>query len=141
VVDRNLVGAKLADLAVYIERVRKHAKATSAALSDDRDARDLVAFNLMLAVQVCADIAAHIIADSGWSPARTLSESFERLQQQAVLSPLTANALGKAVGLRNVVAHGYAGIDVVLVHQAATEGVSDLEAFAREIAGWVTAQP
>jgi uncharacterized protein YutE (UPF0331/DUF86 family) len=73
--------------------------------------------------------------------ARTLAESFNRLRDQGVLQPATAEALCKAVGLRNVVAHGYAGIHAEMVHAAATRGVLDLEAFAREVAAFVRRAP
>jgi hypothetical protein len=41
---------------------------------------------------------------------------------------------------RNVVAHGYVTIDPAIVYRAASEGVGDLERFAREIAVWSGAQ-
>jgi len=41
-----------------------------------------------------------------------------------------------AVGLRNVVAHGYAGVRPEMIHAAATTGLTDLEAFSREVAAW-----
>ncbi|HKY36039.1 MAG TPA: nucleotidyltransferase domain-containing protein [Polyangiaceae bacterium] len=41
-----------------------------------------------------------------------------------------------AIGLKNVVAHGYARLDVEMCFQAATEGVADLDAFARELTSW-----
>lgn len=102
----------------------------------DRDALDLVAFNLMLAVQACADIASHVIAHEGWPPADTLAGGFERLRDRGVISAPVCAALARAVGLRNVVAHGYAGVRPELIHAAATAGVAALEAFAREVAAW-----
>ena len=137
-VNRDLLAAKLAELAYRVGRVREHSKATAAELGSDRDALDLVAFNLMLAVQTCADVASHVIADEKWPIAATLGEAFDRLQERGVLTQETAGALGRAVGLRNVVAHGYGGIDVARVHGAATRGIIDLEAFARQVAGWAT---
>ena len=138
-VNRNIVAAKLTDLAARVARVRAHRKASSAELTADADAFDLVAFNLMLSVQICADIASHIIADEGWPSARTLAEAFDQLHKHAVLAQPTSEALARAAGLRNVVAHGYAGSDVGLVHAAATQGVADLEAFAREVARYIAA--
>jgi uncharacterized protein YutE (UPF0331/DUF86 family) len=136
-VNRDVVAAKLSDLAYRTARVRKHVKASSPELASDADALDLVAFNLMLAVQTCADIASHIIADCGWPTARTLAESFARLHERGVIRRETSDALGRAAGLRNVVAHGYAGVDVDLVHAAATSGVHDIDAFAREVSAWI----
>src|SRR3954471_15323365 len=110
-VDRDLVAAKLAELDERITRARKHCPSTAAELGADRDALDLVSFNLMLAVQSCADIASHLIADEGWPAAPNLAGGFNRLRDEGVISAGTASALGQAVGLRNVVAHGYAGIN------------------------------
>ena len=50
-VDHHLAALKLAELADRVERVQRHCPAAVAALRDDRDALDLVSFNLMLAVQ------------------------------------------------------------------------------------------
>jgi uncharacterized protein YutE (UPF0331/DUF86 family) len=140
-VNRDLVASKLSDLAERVARVRRHAKDSATDLGADADALDLVSFNLMLAVQICADIASHVIADEGWPVAKNLAQSFERLRERQVISRGTSDALGRAVGLRNVVAHGYAGVDARMVHIAATQGLSDLESFAREVAVWVNEPP
>jgi len=43
----------------------------------------------------------------------------------------------RAVGLRNIVAHGYERIAPALVYTAATEGALDLQAFGSEVARWL----
>lgn len=139
-VDHNLIAAKLAELADRVARLRQHAKANVEDLKADRDALDLLSFNLMLSVQSCADIASHLIADEGWPVAVTLAQSFARLAEHAVITERTQRALSRAVGLRNVVAHGYAGIDATMVHSASIHGVVDLDAFAKEIAAWLQGQ-
>lgn len=140
-VDKDLLTAKLTELADRRNRVRAHNPATADELASDRDALDLVSFNLMLCVQICADIASHLIADEGWAAASTLAEGFSRLEEQGVLSAPTAEALKKAVGLRNVVAHGYSRMDVRLAHRAAASGLGDIDAFAREVAAWANRAP
>ena len=139
-VDADVVTAKLVELSDRVERVRKHRLAEPAALAADRDALDLVSFNLMLAVQAALDIASHIIADEGFAPATTFAEAFARLADRGLLETKTASQLGKAAGLRNVVAHGYAGVDVGMVFTAATTGLADFEAFAQQIAAWLRQQ-
>lgn len=140
-VDRDLLAAKLAELADRVSRVRTHRKPLAPELAADRNALELVAFNLMLAVQTCADIASHLIADEGWPPAGSLATAFERLRDHAVISPPICAAMGRAVGLRNFVAHGYGRTRPELIHAAATDGLADLEAFARDVAAWVSARP
>ncbi len=139
-VNRDLLAAKLAELSDRIGRVRAHAPPTLEALQNNRDVLDLVAFNLMLSVQSCADIASHLIADERWPAAASLAESFGRLEQQRVITAKTARALAQAIGLRNVVAHGYAGLDVPRCFEAAHTGLADLESFAREVSIWAQAQ-
>lgn len=138
-VDQGLLAAKIAELSHRVARVRGRCPSNVDELRADPDALDLVSFNLMLAVQSAADIASHIIADEGWPAASNLAGGFNQLRDKGVITPATAAALCRAVGLRNVVAHGYAGINPAMVHAAATRGVGDLDAFAREVSGWVAA--
>jgi uncharacterized protein YutE (UPF0331/DUF86 family) len=80
VVRADLVTAKLAEIADRIDRVRSRCPDSAEALEGDRDAIEIVSFNLMLAVQACADVASHLIADEGWPAAPSLGASFERLR-------------------------------------------------------------
>jgi uncharacterized protein YutE (UPF0331/DUF86 family) len=135
-VNRDLLAAKLSELADRRERVRTHVPQTPDELLQDRDALDIVAFNRMLCVQICSDIASHLIADEGWASSQTLAQGFTRLHEHGVIMLRTSESLKRAVGLRNIVAHGYVGIDVEACHRAATTGLLDLEAFAQEVSAW-----
>ncbi|MFN8599245.1 MAG: DUF86 domain-containing protein [Candidatus Binatia bacterium] len=139
--DRDVVTAKLAELEDRLGRVRANVRATASELASDRDASDLVAFNLMLAVQTCLDVASHVIADERWAPAATLAESFHRLAERGVITAETDAALGRAASFRNVVAHGYGRVVSEILFTAATDGLLDLERFAREVAAWLARRP
>lgn len=88
-------------------------------------------------MQACLDVASHLIADEGWQPATDLAGAFRRLGEEGVLRRDTAEALARASGLRNVVAHAYGSADAGLVFSGATDGLADLERFAAEVAGWI----
>jgi uncharacterized protein YutE (UPF0331/DUF86 family) len=139
-VNRSLLSSKLAELADRVNRIRSLGTLSIQELTANRDAFDLASFNLMLAVQVCADVAAHLIADEGWPAAKNLAEAFSRLEEQGVLPAPVAQALRRAVGLRNVVAHGYARVDPAAIHSAATDGLAQLEAFSQAVASWAELQ-
>jgi uncharacterized protein YutE (UPF0331/DUF86 family) len=136
-VDEGIVTSKLRELAEKMDRVRQYCPPELSLLTEDLAALDLVSFNLMLAVQSCLDIASHLISDEGWPPAGTLAGGFRRLQEKGVLSAETTEALSRAAGLRNVIAHGYADADPEQIYQAATVGLSDLERFAAEVSVWM----
>lgn len=139
-VNRNLLASKFTELADRVARIRPLGALSLQELADNRDAFDLASFNLMLAVQICADIAAHLIADERWPAAKNLAEGFTRLEEHGVIPSSIAHALRKAVGLRNVVAHGYARVDPAAIHSAATSGVLDLEGFGKAVATWAASQ-
>lgn len=136
-----IVQRKLAELDHRVARVRAHRRASRDELASDRDALDLVAFNLMLAVQAACDLAAHLIADEGWTAPASVAECFHQLAEHQVISAATAAAMRRAVGFRNNVAHGYAGIDIAATHAASIAGLDDLDRFAREVATWLARRP
>ncbi len=69
-----LVATKLAELRDRLAMIRKHRLSQAGEYASSPEARDLVAFNLMLAVQCAADLAAHLISDEGLPPARGLRD-------------------------------------------------------------------
>jgi uncharacterized protein YutE (UPF0331/DUF86 family) len=136
-VDVDVLSAKLKELAHRIAKVRQYNPLAPEDLEKDGDRLDLVSFNLMLAIQACLDIASHVISDEEWTVAITMAESFRRLAEHEVISQATAAALNQAVGLRNIVAHGYSKVEPGLIHAAAKTGPADLERFAEEVSAWV----
>jgi len=136
-VDVDVISAKLKELAHRIAKVRQYNPLDAEELEKDGDRLDLVSFNLMLAVQACLDIASHVISDEEWTVAVTMGESFHRLAEHEVISQATAAALNQAVGLRNIVAHGYSKVEPGLIHAAAKTGPAELERFAEEVSAWV----
>lgn len=139
-VNRDTIHAKVREIHSRVERVRHHCPPDVASLAADQDTQDLVAFNLFLAVQAAVDVATHIVADERWAGVDSMAEHFRRLEEHGVLSEKTAAALARAVGLRNAVAHGYASTDVTLLYRAATDGLADLEDFARQVSRWMEKQ-
>lgn len=137
-VDAEIVAAKLSDLEHRLERIVQFCPETAEDFEQDRF--ELLSFNLMLAIQVCLDIATHLIADEGWRPAMTLAESFVRLEENGVLSSRTALELQKAAGLRNVVAHIYSRVDPEKIYRAARRAPETFGAFSSEIALWLNSR-
>lgn len=132
----SVIAAKLADIEERLAMVRKHRLDEASRYASLPEARDLVAFNLMLAVQSAADLASHIISDEGLAPPRTVAEGFERMAQHGIIPQELAGGLQRAVGFRNVVAHGYARMNLDVLHAAAMRGAADLEQFVTVLAQW-----
>lgn len=61
------------------------------------------------------------------------NDLFEKLAAAGVISPQTKETVQKIRGFRNILVHEYTRIDDLLVYEAATQKVSDFEAFKREM--------
>ncbi|MGH2783481.1 MAG: type VII toxin-antitoxin system HepT family RNase toxin [Thermoleophilaceae bacterium] len=93
---------------------------------------------LQLAVQICIDVGAHLIAELGLPPVDDYRGVFSRLEEADMVAPDLARRLREAAGLRNLLVHGYADVDERKVWEALA-GLDDLRDFAvavnRAIAG------
>lgn len=139
-VDVDLVTHKLSDLQHRLERVRGRRASDGDALRAAPDAMELVCFNLMLAVQGCIDIAAHICVDEGWGVPENARHGFEQLAAHGVIPPNLLPGIRATVGLRSIVAHAYGRIDPDIVHAASTdEGLAVIEDFMASVARWAAA--
>jgi len=129
VVRRDVVAARVARAAAWLDDVERTFAGPVETLLADVKERDLALFYLFLAIQECIDLAAHWVADEGWSPADDAGSTFDVLAGRGVIDLETAEALRSAAGLRNRIAHGYALLDARRVRDEARQGLPSLRAF------------
>jgi hypothetical protein len=84
--DRHVIEDKLERLRRCVQRIEQKRLSTPEALATDYDLQDILSVNLERAVQLCVDIAAHIIADREVSAPTTMAAAFEALHTLHVLS-------------------------------------------------------
>ena len=128
-----VIEAKLTSLRRCIVRLEGKRPETLEALEADIDLQDILAVNLERAVQLCVDIALHVIADSDNAAPPTMGDAFRALHRMDVLDSGTAEALVKAVGFRNVAVHLYSEIDLGIVFDVVTNRLDVFRDFARSI--------
>lgn len=132
--DRLIVERKLDSLRRCLDRVRERCPSDVATLATNADLQDIVVLNLSRAVQICVDLALHMLSSAGQPVPDTMGQAFDRLASTEHISASLASRLKKAVGFRNIAVHNYSGIDWAIVHAIATRHLCDFEAFARAIA-------
>jgi uncharacterized protein YutE (UPF0331/DUF86 family) len=133
-VDRRLIEEKLEGLRRCVARIEARRPETAQALARDPDLQDILALNLTRAVQLCVDVAAHLIAETDAPAPATMGEAFDRLVEMKALEPELAARMKKAVGFRNIAVHNYLAIDWQIVHEIAHKHVDDFRAFAAAVA-------
>lgn len=129
-----IVEEKLESLRRCVARIEERRADSSAALAADVDRQDILALNLTRAVQLCVDMAAHLLTDTDQTAPRTMGEAFERLADEGVIDEPLAARMRAAVGFRNVAIHSYRRIDWDIVHAITHEDLDDFRRFAAAIA-------
>jgi len=132
-VDRLIIERKLDSLWRCLERVRSRTPANVSDLLNDLDLQDVLVLNLSRAVQICVDLAVHILSERKQPPPETMGKAFELLAQEGLLETELAQRLKKSVGFRNLAVHNYEAIDWAIVHAIATRHLVDFEAFAKAV--------
>lgn len=110
-----VIKTKLDSLRKCLDRIESKKPDTLDDLLQEIDIQDIIALNLERSVQLCVDIANHILSSLDHSPAMSMAESFKRLSEKKIIPPELAQNLKKAVGFRNLSVHAYDKIDWQLV--------------------------
>lgn len=132
-VDKALLAGKVAAIRDAVARIRSVLPATADAFASDRTAREVVTFNLFLALQDAIALAAHWLADEGRTVPASYGEIFAALGAAGVIDDRLAGRLRAAAGLRNLVAHQYGVLDVNRVFQIARDDLDDLLTFCQQV--------
>ena len=133
-VDKAILAAKVAAIRDATARVREVLPASSEAFKTDRTAREVVTLNVFVALQEAIGLAAHWVADEGWSVPQSYAEVFTILGDRGVVDRDLAQRLRAAAGLRNLIAHQYGVLNVDRVFAIASHELEDLLAFCQQVA-------
>lgn len=131
-IDTEVIDARLRELSRRLRRVAAKQATSVRALAADEDLQDILARNLEVAIQTCADIAFHLCGAYGVVPATT-AEAFAELAKRGLIDRPLAGRLQLAVGFRNVLVHEYTDIDWKIVMQVTRTGTRDLAAFGKAV--------
>lgn len=131
--DKDVINRKLESLRRCITRITSKLPLTPEVLRSDYDLQDIIALNLERAVQVCVDIAAHVVSQTEMPPPSTMAEGFACLAELRVIPPQVAERMQKAVAFRNILVHNYTDINWDIVANIVTHHLTDFVQFAQAI--------
>ena len=132
-VDKDLLLAKASSVKRYIKRIEEKSKIDLDTFLSDIDRQEIVLFNIQMAVQNCIDIAAHIISEEGLGIPGSTSEMFYLLEENAYLDRQITEKMVKAAGLRNLIVHEYAKVEIKQIFDIAKKNMTDLNEYLKLI--------
>ena len=128
-----VIVSKLESLRRCLDRITSKKPESLDQLLVDIDMQDILALNLERSIQLCVDIANHILSTLDDSPAMSMAERFERLSDNEIISKELAGNLRRAVGFKNLSVHAYDKIDWNLVWNNFGSDLNDLVNFVEII--------
>lgn len=132
--DAALVHAKLRSMRELLDDLDAAGPVDAARLTDDRMLRHAVERILTRLVELAAAVNGHLAVGRLGRGAATYRESFALAAETGVVPEDLAERLAPSAGLRNVLVHEYAQVDLALVARGVELARTDFRAYVREVA-------
>jgi len=129
VVDNALILRKLAELEEYLGQVKEYASITVDRYSKDWKAQRIVERTLQMMIEICTDVAGHIISDKGYRVPATYADTFRVLYENDMLNKGLFETMEKIAKFRNIIVHHYGKIDAEIVVGILKKDLNDFSAF------------
>jgi len=132
-VDKPLVGRKLAEMETYLKQIEEYSGISVRAYTNDWKVQRIVERTLQMLIELCIDIANHLISDTGMRVSTGYADTFRVLQENKVISKDLCKSLEKMAKFRNVIVHQYEEIDPAIVASILRNNLSDFEKYKKAI--------
>jgi len=131
--DELVLEKKIESLIKCLHRIENRAPVEKEKFLKDLDAQDVAVLYLTRAIQLCVDIAMHVIANTDATTPQTMSESFSTLINLGVINKETGIKMRKSVGFRNIAVHSYSELDLDLTFKIAVKHLEDYKSYINQI--------
>ena len=128
-VDKTLILRKLVELEEYLGQVKEYASITVDRYSKDWKAQRVVERTLQMMIEICADIAGHIISDKGYRVPATYADTFRVLYENGILNKDLFETMEKMAKFRNIIVHHYDKVDTAIVIGILKKDLKDFSAY------------
>lgn len=132
-VDKLLVGRKLAQIDTYLKQVGDYSKISLNQYKINWKTQRIVERTLHILIEACVDIANHIISDQEMRLPTGYADTFKVLMEKKVIGKDLCGTLEKMARFRNVVVHQYETIDPAIVVSILHRNLRDFEKYKRAI--------
>lgn len=129
--DEALVAKRLAFIETCLRELRE--KGRPELIASDVRERRFVEHTLQLALQAMLDVASHVVSERRLGEPRTNRELLDMLEGDGWLGADLSARLRDAAGLRNVLVHGYAEVDLGILSDVLAHRLGDLDEFASAV--------
>ncbi len=127
----NVIENKISSIQKYLKILEGYKKYSRKEIEDDVNIKGAVERYLYLVTQAAIDLADAVISFKNLRKPTTLSESFQILQEEIIISAELTEKLIRMTGFRNVIAHDYEKLNYDIVYDVLHNRLKDIEQFIK----------
>jgi uncharacterized protein YutE (UPF0331/DUF86 family) len=128
-VDKPLILRKLAELDQYQRQLKEYARISVEEYQSSWKTQRIIERTLQMMIEMCVDVAGHIISDKAFRTPTSYSDTFKVLHENGVLPTSLFARMEKMAKFRNVVVHHYDTIDAEIVVGILKRDLKDFSGF------------
>jgi uncharacterized protein YutE (UPF0331/DUF86 family) len=132
-VDKLLLGRKLAQIETYLGQIREYSKISLTAYKNDWKIQRIVERTLQILIELCIDIANHLISDKGMRLPTGYADTFKVLAENRIISKNLFKTMENMAKFRNIVVHQYEKIEPTIVVSILHKNLDDFEKYKKAI--------
>jgi uncharacterized protein YutE (UPF0331/DUF86 family) len=131
-IDKTLILRKLAELDTYLTQIKEYRDISVEQYRADWKSQRIIDRTLQLMIELCVDVANHIISEKALSVPTSYANTFEILESSQLISDKLANTMVQMAKFRNILVHQYAEIDAAIVVNILGSHLDDFNLFRNE---------
>ena len=136
-IDKETINEKLENLKKYVGYLKEYRKFSLEDIKKDYTLQGAIRYYLQIACECVIDICEIIISGLGLPKPDTARDSIEMLGENGILPLEFSLKISKMAGLRNILVHEYAKIDISEIYNHLQKKLDDFSQFAKLIASWI----
>lgn len=132
-VDKSLVLRKFAELEEYLRQIGDYSNISVKEYLENWKVQRIVERTLQMMIEICVDIASHIVSDAGYRVPKSYGDTFRVLHENKIISQSLFGKMEKMAKFRNIVIHQYSKVDAEIVVNILKRDLDDFLDFKKAI--------
>lgn len=131
--DKLLILRKLTELDTYLQQIGEYQAIPVDEYRGDWKIQRIIERTLQMMIELCVDIANHIISEKALPVPTSYADTFEILKRYLLISDSLAETMIRMAKFRNILVHQYTQVDALIVVSILQAHLNDFTLFRNEI--------
>ena len=136
-IDRDAVQDRLMYIDEMLRRLKQHGEFSFEAFAKDEMRSDAALYEMQTCLEAVSDIATHLAVGAGVGRPGGRADAIRLLARHGILSEELEHRLAAALGMRNILVHGYLRLVLRMVYDAIQNDLGDIEAFCAAVQRYI----